>query len=322
MATYTHECIAGHNFKFGIGVINPADTTLLLQNPTLDPAADFLISINGSNTWQSLTIDPVVEPSGSEAITVEFDASETSAAVVGGADGFIRLRWHDDAGDQWIGSIVDIPVKAALTSTLTAAQVNAEADQAIVDANLATAASITSLAAAVAAINTKLGSPAGATVSADIAAIATAVDRINDTLVTSEITVVSAINGDEIELYRNDTWRFTATVTGLTLTNYEAIALVVKKHTNQRDEQAILYVRSDVGLLYLAGATATAGDGAITIDSATAFSVNIKITVTDVDPGHYTWALKVFDTTPSTDEGYTRATGRFTVKDYWLRATA
>lgn len=313
------QFIVGQTHIFSIGLRDSTNGWVAKANPTIDAANDFQISINGAG-WEALDDTPTVSPSGGEFVDVTFSVAETTATGVGGN---LKFRAADADGlSGWIGGVLRFVGVAAAPSTLTAAEVNAEVDQAITDANLATAASIASLATAIAALNTKLGSPAGATVSADIASIQTAVDLINDTLVTTEITVVSVIDGDDIELYRNDTWRFTATVTGLTLTDYEAIALVVKKATTQTDEQSVLYVRSDVGLLYLAGTGATAGDGALTIDSATAFSVNIKITVTDVEPGHYTWALKVFDTTPGTDEGYTKAKGKFTVKDYWLRATA
>lgn len=344
------ECIAGATCTFRIAVYDDADTTIAKTNPTIDAANDFLISINGG-AWDTLDNAPVVSPAGSEVIMIVLSATETTAA---GANGSIVLRAADASdSDGWIGGLIEIPVRGAAVSTLTTssaigsvtgdvggnvvgslgslsvtaiAQVNAEADQALADYDAPTKAeldtAIGSLATSLAAINTKLGSPAGATVSADLASLQAVVDAINAQLVTTGITVLSTINGDEIEVYRNDTWKFTATVTGLTLTDYEAIALVVKKTTTQADADALLYVRSDDGLLYLGGAAATAGDGTLTIDSATQFSVNIKITATDVTPGAYIWALKCFDTTPATDEGFTRAKGKFAISDYWLRATA
>jgi hypothetical protein len=402
MATYTTECVAGHNYKFAVGVFDASDVTgrVAKINPTIDPFNDFLLSVN-DGPWEAFDVAPVVSPALSEFVNITFSVDETTAAGVGG---FIKL-WATDTTDpaEWIGGVVRFNGVVAAPSTLTAAQVNAEVDQALADYDAPTKAeldsavaplapeiaaikavtdalpdagalttisdnvaailldtgtdgvvvaagsksgyslaadqsgvtvgalnafggaastAITALATSIAALNTKLGSPANATASNDIASIQAVVDAINATLVTTGITVLSAINGDEIEMYRSDTWKFTATVTGLTLTDYEAIAFVVKKTTNQPDDDAVLYVRSDAGLLYLAGEVATAGDGTITIDSATQFSVNIKITATDVTPGKYTWALKCFDTTPATDEGYTRAVGKYTIKDHWLRATA
>lgn len=112
MAIYTRECVAGHNYRFGIGVRNPADSTMLLANPTIDPVNDFLISLNGTGAWDTLDIAPVVSPAGAEGITCEFSAAETSAAVAaaGGDQAFIRFRWADAVGGQWVGSMIDIPV--------------------------------------------------------------------------------------------------------------------------------------------------------------------------------------------------------------------
>lgn len=141
---------------------------------------------------------------------------------------------------------------------------------------------------------------------------------------SASITVMSAIDGDDITVYRNDTWAFSATVT-FALTAYEAIAFVVKRSESDTDEDAILYVRSDTGLVRMNGAAPDdAANGTLIIDSATEFSVLVAITQTDVPPvSHdYKWWLKVFDSSPAPDEGYTSATGKFIVKPYGLRAVA
>ena len=107
------------------------------------------------------------------------------------------------------------------------------------------------------------------------------------------------------------------------LTAYEAVAFVVKSGPSVADAAATLYVRSDTGLQSIAGAVAAdASKGSLTVDSATEFSVLVDMTTTNVTPNNYTWWLKVFDTTATPDEGYTRATGKFMIKDYGLRATA
>lgn len=150
-------------------------------------------------------------------------------------------------------------------------------------------------------------------------------DAIEALGTTASITVMSAIDGDNITVYRNDTWSFSAEVT-FALTAYEAVAFVVKSGPSVADAAATLYVRSDTGLQAIGGAVPvspiTTANGSLTVDSATEFSVLIDMTATNVTPNNYTWWLKVFDTTATPDEGYTRATGKFLIKDYGLRATA
>lgn len=141
---------------------------------------------------------------------------------------------------------------------------------------------------------------------------------------TASITVISVVEGDDIGVYRNDTWSFSMTLAGITLTDYEAVAFVVKSSEDDADNDALLYVRSDTGLQRIEGAAPAGGSGAgsLTVNSATAFSVLVSIAETDVPPGKYYWWLKVFDTTPAPDQGYTRAKGAFSVREYGLRAIA
>lgn len=166
-----------------------------------------------------------------------------------------------------------------------------------------------------------------ATVDTVVDGIATDVDALGT---SSSITVISAINGDDITVYQNDTWSFSATVT-FALTAYEAVAFVVKRTESETDDEALLYLRSGTGLVRMNGAQpgvgsapGTAADGVLTIESATEFSVLVAITQTNVLPvsKHYKWWLKVFDTGPAPDQGYTRSTGKFIVKPYGLRAVA
>lgn len=146
-------------------------------------------------------------------------------------------------------------------------------------------------------------------------------DAIEALGATGNITVISAVNGSTVTVYRNDTWDFTMTIAGVVLTSYEAVAFIVKSSENQADERAVLYVRSDDGLLRIGGEEADdAGAGSLTVDSATEFTVHVDIDQTDVQRGGYKWWLKVFETGTTPDEGYTRATGVFTVTNYGLRA--
>lgn len=149
------------------------------------------------------------------------------------------------------------------------------------------------------------------------------IDEIEALGASATINLINVVDGEDVAVYRADTWNFQTTVP-LVLTDYEAIAFVVKPSEDYSEDDALLYVRSDTGLVRINGAAPIGGSGAgsLTVDSATEFTILIDITETDVTPGKYYWWLKVFDTTPAPDEGYTRATGVFYVRQYGLRAIA
>lgn len=139
-------------------------------------------------------------------------------------------------------------------------------------------------------------------------------------LVGNTITVVSAISGNTITVYRNDTWSFTTTVSA-NLAGYEAVAFVAKTSREKTDDEALLLVRSDTGLQRVDGAAASSANGSLVVGS-NQITVKIAIGETDVAPVNARWWLKAFDTTPNPDEGYTLATGAFEVVDYGYRAVA
>jgi hypothetical protein len=132
--------------------------------------------------------------------------------------------------------------------------------------------------------------------------------------------IVSVVNANTVTVFAKDTWSFTITSSALALSSYEAIAFVAKATAGQSDSDALLYVRSDTGLARIGGASATAGDGALTIVDGTSFLVKIAIGVTGVTPGTYRWWAKGFDTTPVADEGYTLVTGIFMVQPAGVQA--
>lgn len=435
------ECIAGQSYTTRIGVRDSTTPDIAKINPSINDN-DFLISIN-DGAWEALDNTPTVTPTGSEVIKVVFSTAETTAA---GAGGTIVLRVADASNsDGWLGGIWVIPVRAAALSELTAAQVNAEADTALVDVGLTTTvtgridAAITSRLASVSytapdnttigTIDTKLGTPVSS-VSADIAGVqsdtndiqsrlpaalvggrmdantgaisgdATAADNLEAALdgtggvtitagltgnvagnlsgsvgsVTNGVTVatnndktgyalssagvqavweystrtlssfgtlvadvwayatrtltsfgtiagaVATVTGGTIVVYARDTWRFSINNSTLALSGYEAVSFVVKGYSGHVDNDAILYVRSDTGLVRIGGTAGTAGDGSLAVDSATQITVDISLSATGVTPGTYTWWIKGISTTPSPTTGYTLATGRFTVHPAGLQA--
>lgn len=153
------------------------------------------------------------------------------------------------------------------------------------------------------------------------------VDDIAALSASTAINLINVVNGGTITVYRSDTWHFQITVgAGIVLTDYEVVALVAKQSRSQADDDATLYVRSDAaGLVRIGGAAPSAANtGSLIVNSATQFTVHVNMAETvNVQPTQkLTWWVKLFDTTPTPDEGYTRVTGVFVVENYALRATA
>jgi len=140
----------------------------------------------------------------------------------------------------------------------------------------------------------------------------------------ASVTVVSAVSGGTVTVHAADTWRFTVAseaLEALGLADYEVLGLVVKRDARQTDNQALLYVRSDTGLVRMDGAApVSAGNGTLT-KAATSFTAVVHVAETQgLVPGVYTWWLKGLDTTPAPDEAVTLATGEFVVLAAGLQA--
>jgi hypothetical protein len=135
------------------------------------------------------------------------------------------------------------------------------------------------------------------------------------------VTVISAVSGSTVTVYANDTWSFTVTDTSLDTDAYEVLAFVVKDDESDSDDEAMLYLRSDTGLVRINAAAPTdAANGSLTY-ATTSFTVLVAITETAISSyGDYTWWLKGFDTTPATDTGFTLATGTFAINRPGLQA--
>lgn len=163
--------------------------------------------------------------------------------------------------------------------------------------------------------------------SSELSSLATSasINSLSSLLQSPAISIVNTASGSDITVYEKDTWNFTITLAGITLTDYEAIAFVAKANDSVSDDNALLYVRSDAaGLVRINGAAPSASTaGSLTVDSATQFTVKVDITETAVTIAKSgIWVLKVFDTTPAPDEGYTRYKGSFNVNSAVLQAVA
>lgn len=178
------------------------------------------------------------------------------------------------------------------------------------------------------------GSPAAGSVDAHLDAVAleaTAQAVLLDTGTTlpaligglsgATVTVVSSVDGGTVTVYAADTWRFTVASDQLDLADYETLGLIVKRSARQADTQALLYLRTDTGLVRMDGAAPVgAGNGVLT-KTATSFTAVVHVAETQgLAPGGYRWWLKGLDTTPAPDEAVTLATGEFVVLAAGLQA--
>lgn len=102
------------------------------------------------------------------------------------------------------------------------------------------------------------------------------------TLTQSAASVTAAVSGSVLTILRGDTW--TASITGLgDISNYSALWFTVKRDRNDADSASILQVllsspaAGTDGLQYLNGASATASQGSIAVDDASAGDVTITV---------------------------------------------
>jgi len=135
------------------------------------------------------------------------------------------------------------------------------------------------------------------------------------------VTVVSSVVGGTITVYVADTWRFTVASDQLDLAGYETLGLVVKRSARQADTQALLYLRTDTGLVRMDGAAPVSAANGVLTKGSSSFTAVVHLAETQgLVPGSYTWWLKGLDTTPAPDEAVTLATGEFVVLAAGLQA--
>lgn len=107
-------------------------------------------------------------------------------------------------------------------------------------------------------------------------------DGLGTSLASATITVVSAIVGSTITITRGDT--FSAAITGMgSIASYANVWFTIKRATSDADSEAIVQIDTDTGLLTVNGASATAGDGSITVDDANAGDITIALAATVTD---------------------------------------
>ena len=157
----------------------------------------------------------------------------------------------------------------AAQNDLSAAEVNAEADQALADydaptkAEMDTAHALLATAASIAALNDVSA--------ADIWGYA------SRTLTQTLAAITAALSGDDVTITRGD--EMTLAFTGLgSVSGYKNIWFTVKKSVSYTDAQSVLMVDADTGLLYVQGAAPTAAaNGSISVDDADAGDITIVV---------------------------------------------
>lgn len=116
------------------------------------------------------------------------------------------------------------------------------------------------------------------------------------TLTQAAASVVAAVTGSNVTVYRGTRWSIA--LTGLpTNTGYTAILFSVKRFDSDTDADAIFQVRTTTGLTAFDGApTVTAGQAAIAVNSATAITVTAEAATTVyATPGVYSYGVKYLD---------------------------
>jgi len=136
------------------------------------------------------------------------------------------------------------------------------------------------------------------------------------TLTQAANDVIDAVTGTSITKTRGNSWDFE--ITGVTLdTNKQQF--MVKKNSNDTDNEALLFVDSASGLLRLNGAAVTDATKASLSYATTVANPVVDTDVTDkLPPGEWHWALQGVTAAGVVKEPYS---GVFTLTADYVRAT-
>jgi len=146
--------------------------------------------------------------------------------------------------------------------------------------------------------------PTGIATSAALAVVDANVDAIKaktDALDVSSVTVVTAVNGSTITIWRGDTFSGSITDIGA-LTDYVSIDFTVKESYSKTDDEATIRIRKNAsgtsdGLMRLNGAAATSSAlGSIAIDDLATGDITITLDETatdDLSTGTYVYDIQM-----------------------------
>lgn len=292
--------VKGSAFTFDVSLVSQADTDVFKTSCTL-AAGDIQVSKDGGAFANITTLPTEIGTSG--VLPVALSATEMNADRV-------TVRFHDAAGDEWQDALVTIYTAAqtldttdgvadavkAKTDNLPASPAAVGSAMTLADDAITAAKYDESTAFPLKSADT--GATAVARTGADGDTLETLSDQIDGidvngtaaavwaytprTLTQTAAAVASVMAGTSLTITRGDT--LSATLTGLgNITGYANLWFTVKWATSDLDAAAIIQIDTDTGLLTVNGAAATAGNGSITVDDATAGDITIALEASVTD---------------------------------------
>lgn len=248
-----------------VSLEDQANPGLFKASPTL-AAGDVLVATDDGAPGNAATL-PTVDADFTKRVKVSLSAGEMNGDNV-------TVIFSDAAGAEWYDLTLNIQTSAQQVDDLAA-----PGDQMdLVNAPNATA--VTAIQAGLATtgadgdtLETLSDQIDGIDVNGTAAAVWAYTPR---TLTQTAAAVASVMAGTSLTITRGDT--LSATLTGLgNITGYANLWFTVKWATSDLDAAAIIQIDTDTGLLTVNGAAATAGNGSITVDDATAGDITIGI---------------------------------------------
>lgn len=217
-------------------------------------------------------------------------ASEGAVTTYGGtATGYVIF------GGALVGKPAEVVSASLVTAIWTAVTDSAGVTTLLSRLSSARAGYLDNLSAGAVALQSSI-----TTLLTNVAAVAAAVwAYATRTLTQGAASVVAAVTGSSVTVYRGTRW--TIPLTGLpSNTGYASILFSVKPDDGL-DSAAICTVRKNAsgtgdGLIYFAGATVVAAQASITVVSATALTIIVEAATTVyASPGSWRYGIKYLD---------------------------
>lgn len=333
---------AGAAYSFRVSLYKSG---ALIDSPTL--AAGDVVVVKADDSAANITTLPSVTSSNSGVLNVALSASE----MAGSAGGNVSVKFEDQSGDEWEPVTIDLEltgsdidtvdgiVDSILVDTAEIGAAGAGLTEAGGTGDHLTALSVADIATAALAkfanVDTgetsaadgsvaELAQGAASLTAADIWSYATRTLTAN----VNGVTIVSAVSGSTIQVYEYDTWSFTVVDSNLSLGDYDNLIFVVKKRAADTDDDAILLADITTGLKRIGQAAPTAANLAtVAAVGTTGFSLLLAMSevaakIGSSFRGSCTWWLKGIDTNDNPDQGFTLATGQFTIAGAGARQVA
>lgn len=210
-----------------VGIVLFDSAGAVVTTPTI-VAGDVQISLN-FGAFGNLATLPAETPAGGGQVEVALSQAETNAVHVG-------IRWIDQAGAQWVDGYYSIFTE---TSTIGAIAT-------------ALAAGVAAILAAITAIETSIL----AAIAAAVVTLSALINAVCSCVISWFVANLSAVQqagrGDELQLYRGDTWvqPFSLSANISARTN---VWFTVKEDKDHTDLQADIQIDENSGLIRIEG---------------------------------------------------------------------